>query len=42
MDMHNIRLNLEESSRRLADLKTDVEMGRKAVTGQVPSEDLII
>ena len=41
MDMQNMRSNIEHSNHTIQELKMDIEMGRKANSGQIPSQDLI-
>jgi hypothetical protein len=40
LDLENMRANIEQSTRLIADLKVEIEAGRKNFHGSIPSEDL--
>ena len=42
MDAQNMRQNIEESSRKVADLKLEIENVRRQSHGQVPPDELIV
>lgn len=41
LDASNMRSVLEESNKKIADLKNEIELSRKFSKGQVPSDELI-
>jgi hypothetical protein len=40
LDLENMRANIEQSTRIIADLKVDIEASRKNFHGSIPSEDM--
>jgi hypothetical protein len=40
LDLENMRANIEQSTRIIADLKVDIEASRKNLHGSIPSEDM--
>ena len=40
LDLENMRANIEQSTRLIADLKVDIEAHRKNFHGSIPSEDM--
>ena len=42
MDAQNMRQNIEQSNRRVQDLKLEIETVRRQSQGQVPSDEFVV